>query len=150
MINFFYFPLCKLGLNTCYLISNGKRSLYYHVRNFWLWAFKYVAWSKVLTYPLAFLAKGLGKTKKVEGITDAVGTIGLFDNIKSVRGGYWICVKATLAALCESDRSDQSSAGSKLQPKQVASLGKKYDRFVLSLARAQIRRRSRDCRASSR
>jgi hypothetical protein len=28
-----------------------------------------------------------------------VGTIGLFDNIKAVPGGYWICAKATLAAL---------------------------------------------------
>ena len=41
-----------------------------------------------------------GKTEKAEGVTDAVGTIGLFDNIKAVRGGYWVCFKATLAALC--------------------------------------------------
>lgn len=79
-------------------MRHGKRSLYYHVRNFWLWAFKYVPWSQVVTYPFAFLKKGLGKTDKSEGVTDAVGTIGLFDNIKSVKGGYWICIKATLAA----------------------------------------------------
>jgi GT2 family glycosyltransferase len=80
-------------------MRHGKRSLYYHVRNFWLWSFKYVPWGLVITYPFAFLRKGLGKTKSSEDVTDAVGTIGLFDNIKSVRGGYWICFKATIAAI---------------------------------------------------
>jgi hypothetical protein len=47
------------------------------------------------------LKKGLGGKKQGQGgeVTDAVGTIGLFDNIKAVPGGYWICAKATLAAL---------------------------------------------------
>jgi GT2 family glycosyltransferase len=82
-------------------MRHGKRSLYYHVRNFWLWAFKYLPWSKVLAFPLVFLRKGLGGKKQGKGgeVTDAVGTIGLFDNIKAVPGGYWICAKATLAAL---------------------------------------------------
>jgi len=80
-------------------MRHGKRSLYYHVRNFWLWAFKYVPWGQVISYPFAFLSKGLGRKKVDEAATDAVGTIGLFENIKSVPGGYWICVKATLAAL---------------------------------------------------
>ncbi|MGA0059410.1 MAG: glycosyltransferase family 2 protein [Planctomycetota bacterium] len=82
-------------------MRHGKRSLYYHVRNFWLWAFKYLPWSKVLAFPLVFLKKGLGGKKQGQGgeVTDAVGTIGLFDNIKAVPGGYWICAKATLAAL---------------------------------------------------
>jgi GT2 family glycosyltransferase len=82
-------------------MRHGKRSLYYHVRNFWLWAFKYLPWSKVLVFPLVFLKKGLGGKKQGQGgeVTDAVGTIGLFDNIKAVPGGYWICAKATLAAL---------------------------------------------------
>ncbi|MDA0372954.1 MAG: glycosyltransferase family 2 protein [Planctomycetota bacterium] len=82
-------------------MRHGKRSLYYHVRNFWLWAFKYLPWSKVLAFPLVFLRKGLGGKKQGQGgeVTDAVGTIGLFDNIKAVPGGYWICAKATLAAL---------------------------------------------------
>lgn len=82
-------------------MRHGKRSLYYHVRNFWLWAFKYLPWSKVLAFPLVFLKKGLGGKKRGKGgeVTDAVGTIGLFDNIKAVPGGYWICAKATLAAL---------------------------------------------------
>ncbi|MEO0480515.1 MAG: glycosyltransferase family 2 protein [Planctomycetota bacterium] len=82
-------------------MRHGKRSLYYHVRNFWLWAFKYVPWSKVFAVPFVFLKKGLGGKAKKDGgaVTDAVGTIGLFDNIKSVPGGYWICFKATMNAI---------------------------------------------------
>jgi GT2 family glycosyltransferase len=82
-------------------MRHGKRSLYYHVRNFWLWSFKYVPWTKVIAFPFVFLRKGLGGKKKGQGgeVGDAVGTIGLFDNIKGVRFGWWICIKATFAAL---------------------------------------------------
>jgi GT2 family glycosyltransferase len=82
-------------------MRHGKRSLYYHVRNFWLYAFKYLPWSQVLAFPFRFLRKGLGGKQRGDGgeVGDAVGTIGLFDNIKSVKWGYWICLKATLAAL---------------------------------------------------
>lgn len=82
-------------------MRHGRRSLYYHVRNFWLYAFKYLPWSQVLAFPFRFVKKGLGGKQKGEGgqVADAVGTIGLFDNIKSVPWGWWICVKATLAAL---------------------------------------------------
>ncbi|MFN7590880.1 MAG: glycosyltransferase family 2 protein [Planctomycetota bacterium] len=82
-------------------MRHGKRSLYYHVRNFWLYAFKYLPWSQVVAFPFRFLKKGLGGKKKGDGgeVADAVGTIGLFDNIKGVKWGWWICVKATLAAL---------------------------------------------------
>ena len=76
----------------------GKRSLYYHVRNFWLYAFKYLPWSQVLAFPFRFLRKGLGSKRGVE-VADAVGTIGLHDNIRAVRGGYWVCLQASLAAL---------------------------------------------------
>ena len=82
-------------------MRHGKRSLYYHVRNFWLYAFKYLPWSQVIAFPFRFLKKGLGGKKKGDGgeVADAVGTIGLFDNIKGVKWGWWICIKATLAAL---------------------------------------------------
>ncbi len=82
-------------------MRHGKRSLYYHVRNFWLYAFKYVPWSQVLAFPFRFAAKGLGGKKRGAGgeVADAVGTIGLFANVRSVRFGWWVCVKATLAAL---------------------------------------------------
>ena len=81
-------------------MRHGKRSLYYHVRNFWLYAFKYVPWRHVLAFPFRFLRKGLGGKGKKAAIGDAVGTIGLFDNIRSVRGGWWVVVKATLNAVC--------------------------------------------------
>ena len=82
-------------------MRHGKRSLYYHVRNFWLYAFKYLPWSQVLGFPFVFLGKRLGGKKAKDGgeVADAVGTIGLFDNIKSVKWGYWICLKATIASL---------------------------------------------------
>lgn len=82
-------------------MRHGKRSLYYHVRNFWLYAFKYLPWSQVIGFPFRFLGKGLGGKKKSDGgeVADAVGTIGLFDNIKGVKWGWWVCIKATFAAL---------------------------------------------------
>lgn len=82
-------------------MRHGKRSLYYHVRNFWMYAFKYLPWSKVLGFPFAFLKKGLGGKKQGQGgdVTDAVGTIGLMDSIRGVKWGWWVCIKATFAAL---------------------------------------------------
>lgn len=82
-------------------MRHGARSLYYHVRNFWLYAFKYLPWSQVLAFPFRFLGKRLGGKKQAQGgaVADAVGTIGLFENIKSVKRGWWICAKASLAAL---------------------------------------------------
>ncbi|MCK5944982.1 MAG: glycosyltransferase family 2 protein [Planctomycetes bacterium] len=96
------FPQVEVFHKAPFGMRHGKRSLYYHVRNFWLYAFKYLPWSQVLGFPFRFLAKGLGGKKKSDGgeVGDAVGTIGLFDNIKSVKWGYWICLKATLNALC--------------------------------------------------
>jgi len=82
-------------------MRHGRRSLYYHVRNFWMYAFKYLPWWQVLAFPFAFLRKGLGGKKQGKGgdVTDAVGTIGLMDSIKAVKGGWWICIKASFAAL---------------------------------------------------
>ena len=48
-------------------MRHGKRSLYYHVRNFWLYAFKYLPWSQVLGFPFAFLGKRLGGKKAKDG-----------------------------------------------------------------------------------
>ena len=95
------FPAVEVFHKAPFGMRHGKRSLYYHVRNFWLYAFKYLPWSQVLGFPFAFLKKGLGGKKKQDGgeVADAVGTIGLFDNIKQVPWGYWICFKATVASL---------------------------------------------------
>src|SRR5690606_5096786 len=95
------YPAVEVFHKAPFGMRHGKRSLYYHVRNFWLYAFKYLPWSQVLLFPLRFLKKGLGGKQQGGGgeVADAVGTIGLFDNIKGVKMGWWICVKATLAAL---------------------------------------------------
>jgi hypothetical protein len=82
-------------------MRHGARSLYYHVRNFWLYAFQFLPWWQVLGFPFRFLARRLGGVQRQRGgeVADAVGTIGLFANIRSVRFGWWICCKASLAAL---------------------------------------------------
>jgi GT2 family glycosyltransferase len=82
-------------------MRHGRRSLYYHVRNFWLYAFKYAPWPMVLAFPLRFVFGKLGGKRKARGgeVADAVGTIGLFDNIRAVRWGWWVCLRATAAAL---------------------------------------------------
>ncbi len=83
-------------------MRQGRRSLYYHVRNFWLYAFKHVAWRHVLAFPFRFLAKALGRRRGPPAgaaVADAVGTIGVFASIREVRGGWWVCCLATLAAL---------------------------------------------------
>ena len=95
------FPTVEVFHKAPFGMRHGKRSLYYHVRNFWLYAFKYLPWSQVLSFPFKFLAKGLGGKQRADGgeVGDAVGTIGLFENIKGVKRGYWICFKATVNAL---------------------------------------------------
>ena len=95
------FPTVEVFHKAPFGMRHGKRSLYYHVRNFWLYAFKYLPWSQVLMFPVRFLMKGLGGKKKSDGgeVADAVGTIGLFDNIKGVKMGWWICIKATISAI---------------------------------------------------
>jgi len=95
------FPKVEVYHKAPFGMRHGARSLYYHVRNFWLYAFKYLPWGQVLSFPLRFLAKGLGGKKKSDGgeVGDAVDTIGLFDNIKGVKWGYWICFKATVNAI---------------------------------------------------
>ena len=95
------FPAVEVFHKAPFGMRHGKRSLYYHVRNFWLYAFKYLPWSQVIGFPFRFLLGRLGGKQQRDGgeVADAVGTIGLFDNIKGVRWGWWICVKATVAAL---------------------------------------------------
>ncbi len=81
-------------------MRHGRRSLYYHVRNVWIYAFKYLPWWAVLSVPFRLLTRSLRrKGRKRDGAADAVGTIGLMGNIRAVRGGLLICMAGTLAAL---------------------------------------------------
>jgi GT2 family glycosyltransferase len=91
-------PAAEVFHKAPFGMRQGKRSLYYHIRNFWLYAFKYVPWIDVVRFPFMFLRKKLGKKSGAE-VSDAVGTIGLFENIRAVKGGWWVVVKAHLSAL---------------------------------------------------
>ncbi len=97
---FKYVPSVRVWHKAPFGMRKGKRSLYYHVRNFWIYAFKYVALKDILKFPFRFLAKGLGGKGKSSAVGDAVGTIGLMSEIRAVRGGFFVVAKASIAALC--------------------------------------------------
>jgi GT2 family glycosyltransferase len=94
---------------TPFGMKAGKRSLYYHVRNFWLYAFKNCSWPDVLRAALAMARKGLGgKSRAVRGDAtaaaheaelEATGTMGLSQALKETPGAWWIITRATLSAL---------------------------------------------------
>lgn len=91
------YPSAEIFHKTPFGLKAGKRSLYYHVRNFWLYAFKHCSWGQVLHAGFTLGAKGLGLRRGVN--TDATGTIGIDRSVKETPGGLWIAVKATLAAI---------------------------------------------------
>jgi GT2 family glycosyltransferase len=90
---------------TPFGLKAGKRSLYYHVRNFWLYAFKHCAWSDVARTAFALARKALGHARRgavggdADHASEATGTIGLEESVATTPGGKWIAVKATLNAL---------------------------------------------------
>ena len=61
------YPKVEVFHKAPFGMRHGKRSLYYHVRNFWLYAFKYLPWSQVLLFPLRFLKKGVGGKQQGAG-----------------------------------------------------------------------------------
>lgn len=94
---------------TPFGMKAGKRSLYYHVRNFWLYAFKNCAWRDVIGAAWRLGRKALGGSGSVdttvgtavatESELEATGTMGLSRSITETPGGMWIVIKASLAAL---------------------------------------------------
>ena len=107
-------PDAVIHHGTPFGMKAGKRSLYYHVRNFWLYAFKNCSWGQVFGSAWALVRKGLGgaaggdapsaaaagpTADDSEGELEATGTMGLGKAIRETPGGLWICVKATCAAL---------------------------------------------------
>ncbi len=93
---------------TPFGMKAGKRSLYYHVRNFWLYAFKNCAWSDVLRAAWGMTRKALGGRRAVsrdataaahERELEATGTLGLAQAMQQTPGAWWIVTKATLNAL---------------------------------------------------
>jgi GT2 family glycosyltransferase len=94
---------------TPFGMKAGKRSLYFHVRNFWLYAFKNCSWPDVFRAAFAMARKGLGGKQRAvrtdatgaahEDELEATGTMGLSQAIKETPGAWWIVVRATFAAL---------------------------------------------------
>jgi len=91
------FPSAEIFHKTPFGMKGGKRSLYYHTRNFWLYAFKNCSWSTVFSSALKLALKGFGFSSK-SAEADATGTIGIDKSLKNTDGGFFITVKATFAA----------------------------------------------------
>ena len=93
---------------TPFGMKAGKRSLYYHVRNFWLYAFKNCAWADILRALWSMTGKGLGgggggrehgaaTAGSEERELEATGTMGLGRALRETPGAWWIVAKATAA-----------------------------------------------------
>ncbi len=95
------YPDVVVKHGTPFGMKKGPRSLYYHVRNLWLYLFKNVGWLAILGFVFAMVTKPLRKKKSESEVTaDAVGSIGGAALIGDTKGGLWICIKATLNAIC--------------------------------------------------
>ncbi len=90
-----YVPELRVWHKAPFGMRGGKRSLYYHVRNFWIYAFKYLPFSKIFSFPFRFLWKALRGGKKKE-VAEATGTIGFFSSIGGLPG-VWVLFRATCA-----------------------------------------------------
>lgn len=90
-------PDAELFHKTPFGMKGGKRSLYFHVRNFWLYAFKHCSIGQIVRAAWVLGLKGLGL--KRGNANDASGTIGIDKAVKQTPGGLWIATKATFAAL---------------------------------------------------
>lgn len=84
---------------TPFGMKAGKRSLYYHVRNFWLYAFKHCAWRDVFAAASKLSSRALGFGRGTPAAAEATGTIGLEKSLTATPGGTWIALKASLAAV---------------------------------------------------
>ena len=93
------YPTAWCHHGTPFGMKAGPRSLYYHVRNLWWYLFKHVAIWQIVQFVLS-QAAGLFRRQpdETEVRADAVGTIGIFGVIKETPSGWWIVIKATLAA----------------------------------------------------
>lgn len=93
------FPEVVTQHGTPFGMKKGARSLYYHVRNFWLVMFKHAPLKDILCFPFAFVGRRIKRRDDAESAADAVGGIGLISNIRQTKRGWWIVIKATLSAL---------------------------------------------------
>jgi hypothetical protein len=113
-------PEAVIHHGTPFGMKAGKRSLYYHVRNFWLYAFKNCAWGDIARALLRMARKSRGggaaggdgdgggerghaqaTAGSHERELEATGTMGLARAMRETEGAWWIVVKATLAGFAQ-------------------------------------------------
>jgi len=101
-------PEAVIHHGTPFGMKAGQRSLYYHVRNFWLYAFKNCRWLDVARMALAMASKARGggaatradaTGSAADAELEATGTMGLAQAMKQTPGATAIVVKATSNAL---------------------------------------------------
>jgi rhamnopyranosyl-N-acetylglucosaminyl-diphospho-decaprenol beta-1,3/1,4-galactofuranosyltransferase len=94
-------PSVETFHKTPFGMKQGKRSLYYHVRNLWWYLFKYCRVVDILRFVGFLLKKALthrGRHDAAEFAPEAVGSMGGFRNIRETPGGVRIAFKATFDA----------------------------------------------------
>jgi hypothetical protein len=100
-------PDAVIHHSTPFGMKAGSRSLYFHVRNFWLYAFKNCRWRDILGMTWRMARNAVGAEGSGAGATgsasetelEATGTLGLAQSMKDTPGARMIVLKATLNAL---------------------------------------------------
>ncbi len=94
-------PAVETFHKTPFGMKQGKRSLYYHVRNLWWYLFKYCRVVDILRFVGFLMKKALTHRRpgaEGEFAPEAVGSIGGFRNIRETPGGVRIAFRATFDA----------------------------------------------------
>jgi GT2 family glycosyltransferase len=91
-------PDLKVNHKTPFGMKAGPRSLYYHVRNLWWYLIKNCSVRDICRFFLFHLGI-IGRKRRGKHLKDTVGIIGLKKTLLSTRWGWWIFVRATLAAV---------------------------------------------------
>ena len=91
------FPDATVRHGTPFGMKAGTRSLYYHVRNLWWYLFKHASFGQILNFFWVQIMLKIG-LRKESLKADAIGTIGIYKVIGDTPRGWWVVIKATLAA----------------------------------------------------
>ncbi len=96
---------------TPFGMKAGARSLYYHVRNYWMYAFKYLPFLDILKVTFLLTRRATGGSgdavrpdataSATEIELEATGTMGFSQLVRQTPGSLWVILKATLAAFIQ-------------------------------------------------
>jgi len=90
-------PDLKVFHKTPFGMKQGRRSLYFHVRNLWWYLWKNCSAKDICRFFLHH-AGILGRSQRGRHLKDSVGIIGLKKTLFRTRWGIWTCIRATFAA----------------------------------------------------